>query len=116
MSNVEREDYLRKANVADEVILDALYQVSESSMMNREEDQGTRDIEGSLRQMTYFWQLEGRLDTFLFEDNIIILRGGYDKEGKHDTKLNFGDIDFRNNVVDVLLDFADLRICYPGVK
>ncbi|HSX49260.1 MAG TPA: hypothetical protein VLE44_03300 [Candidatus Saccharimonadales bacterium] len=116
MSIVERGDYLKKAHMADEVVLDALYQVSESARMNREEDQGTRDIEGSLRQMTYYWSLEGRLDTFLFENNIIILRGGYDKEGKYDSKLNFEDVDFRDNVVDILLDFAELRICYPGVR
>jgi len=79
-----------------------------------EEDQGTRDLEGSLRKIEFFWDKEGLLFADILDENKVLVRGGYDKEDKHSFDVNLEDKDFRKSVLFGFLDLIAEGVCHPA--
>lgn len=114
MSSIERSDYLKSSSAkVDNVLCEVVDIVTEGSLMGRSQDQGTRDIPESLKQMEYYWQSRGKLVAFVFENNKLVLRGGYDLEGKLDRELDLSADDFRSQAINTLLDFIVEGVCHP---
>jgi hypothetical protein len=113
MSKIERVKELdQKSAVVSHVLVDTLKMIVDESGINIHEEQDDFSAMGFFRHSIYSWGQDGRMDSFLLLNDLLVIKGGYDEKGSYLEEIDISSPSFSTEIYSHIENLMLNGLCY----